>query len=304
MIRRTYLGLDIRARELRGVALHRHGRGASLKNGRFLAMAEGTLAPALRGANVLDRQRFVEYVQEVLNPLAGPEERIGVSLPAAAGRLLVTDLEGSFRSHQEGIEIVKWQLKGSLPGEARDVQLDFQVLDRSESGRSRVLVSLMAREVLDEYEELLVAAGFGAELVDFHPLNMYNYYRPRLETTDDFVLVGIDQAALALLYFQGQNLSFFRGRDIAGDIGQVFQELTRTLAGLPRGLSGVQRVPVYVHSDWPEPAELLAAVGSAFGREATLLDPNLQRLTASPLELPEWRVRSLAAAIGVAERLL
>jgi len=304
MIRRTYLGLDIRSGELRAVALHRHGRSGRLTGGRLLPLRDGLLRPALRGANIPDRRPFVKALQEVLHPLAGTEERVAVSLPEGAGRLLLTEVEEMFRSREEGVEILRWQLKSQLPGEAKEVHLDYQALGPGLNGRTRLLVGLVTRDVLLDYEETLAEAGYGAQLIDFHPLNVYNFYRPRLEMGNDFTLVGVDRQTLSLQVYQDRALIFYRARDVGSGPAQVFQELARSLAGQGEKFPGGGRSQVFLHCDWPETGEVSAAVASAFGRESTLLEVNLQHLATGALDLPPWRSRGLAAAIGVAERLL
>ncbi len=304
MIQRTYLGLDVRPGELRAVALHRHRRGAILAGGRLMTLGPAVLVPGSREANIREERDFVAAVREVLNPLAGREERIALSLPEGAGRLVLTECETPLRSAAEGREVLKWQLKNHLPADAQEVKVDYQVLDRSESGRIRVLVALVARRVLDQYEELLSEAGYSAQLIDFFPFNLYNYYRARLELGTDFLLVGIDRGTLSLQLFQGQSLSFFRSREVGSEPSGVFMEISRTLAGLYGSIPALRRSPVYLHCDWQDPTELVEALRSTFEREVTLLDPYLQRVARTPLDLPEWRSRGFAAAFGAAERLM
>lgn len=304
MIRRTYLGLDVRPGELRAVALRRRGRGSALQGGRVLPLAEGVLAPSAREPNIRDLRRFVDGLHEVLGPLAGREERVALSLPESAGRVVLTEVETAFKSKAEGVEILKWQLKGSLPFDPREMQLDYQVLEKGETGRYRLAVALMARQVLDQYEEVFAGAGYSPAVIDFHPLHLYNYYRPRLDLGDAFVLVGAEDGELSLQYFQEQVLAFHRVRGGAGEPTQVFRELSRALVGCRDQFSAFRRAAVFVHSDWPETAPLLEAVRAAFERDVVLLDPHLDRLASAPLDLPAPQARGLAAAVGAAERMM
>lgn len=304
MIRRTYLGLDVRGTELRAVALCRRGRGSSLSGGRVLSLAEGVLAPSAREANVRDLRSFTEGLHEVLGPLAGREERVSLSLPDAAGTLLLTEAETPFKSKGEGLDILRWQLKGTLPFDPKDVHLDYQVLEKGDTGRYRLVVAAMARKVLHQYEEILAGAGYNASIVDFHSLNLYNYYRPRLDLGEDFVLVGVEGGTLSFQFFQGRVLSFHRTRRVEAVPAQVFREINRSLVGCRERFPGFRRAAVSVHSDWEEPAPLLDALRSAFEREVVLLDPHLERLAAAPLDLPPARIRGLAAAVGAAERMM
>ena len=303
MIRRTYLGLDIRPSELRAVALHRHGREHRLAAGRLLPLAEGILQTGLRNANIRDGKRFVAALQEVLQPLASREERIAVALPEGAGRLLLHESEENFRSREEGAEILCWQLKNLLPDEPREVHIDFQLLGRASNGHNRLLVALIARRVLGDYEERIAEAGYGAQAIDFFPCNLYNFYRQRRELGTDFILVGVDRQTLSLQIFQESAPVFFRACNIEESSGLVFQELSRSVAGQNQKLPNLERCPVFLHCDWPETAAIEAAVNAVFGRTPILLESPLQSISRVPLDLPAWRLRGLAAAVGAAERL-
>jgi type IV pilus assembly protein PilM len=302
MLGRTYLCLDIAAAELRGVAMRRRGRTPVLSDGRMLSLPAGLLRPAFAEPNITALRPFVEALREVLDPLAGREERLALLLPEGSGRIVLTEAEGPFRSRQEGMEILKWQMKKSLPSSTRDLHLDFQVVQKQENGRCRVLVSAMTGNVLQQYQEALLAAGYRAEVVDFHSLNLYNYYRPRLNLGDDFVLLGVEGGALSVQFFQGRVLTFHRVRQFDGTKEALFQEASRSLAGC-QAFPGHRRATVYLHSDWKPLEPLTEMLGSLFEQEVTCLLPQLERLT----DTAAWTVSppaTLAAAVGGAERMM
>lgn len=304
MIFRQYLGLDIRPCQLRAVALGRRGKSTVLVGGRILSLPEGTLRESLREPNVTDRRRLVEGIREVLHPISGREDRLALALPESAGRLLLVEVEAPFKSRKEGIEILKWQLKNSLPVEAKAVCLDYQVLEQREDGRLQVAVAVMAQPVLEQYEELVAEAGYHAALVDFHAPQLYNYYRRRLDLGGDSLLVGVDGGSLTLQYFQGNRLAYWRAREVGSEVGALFQEINRSLVGAQEQWPGIRRAGIFLHSDWTEREPLLDALGSLFEREVSDLDPHLQRLAQGSLDLPAGQVRSLVAAVGAAERLM
>jgi type IV pilus assembly protein PilM len=303
VILRTYLGLDVGPKELRAVALRRRGKGLSLTGGRILPLAEGIMASSVREPNIIDRQRFAAGIHEILGPLAGREERIALSLSETAGRVLLTEVENVFKSKAEGMEILKWQLKNSLPLEPGAVQLDYQILEKRDTGRCRLVVALMAKKVLNQYEEILAEAGFNASVVDFHSLSLYNYYRPRLDLGEDFVLVAIEDDFLSFQFFQAHILTFHRAKKVEPSPALVFQEINRSLVGCRENYPRFQRAAVFLHSNWEDREPLLEALRTAFEREVILLDPHLERLASAPLKLSTGQSRGLVAAVGVAERL-
>jgi type IV pilus assembly protein PilM len=305
VIRRIYPALDVTPGELRGVVLHRKGRGVSLDGGRVLSLKKEDLTFSLREPNILEPRRFVEAVGEVLNPLAAGEERIALSLPDGIGRVLLTETESVFKSKKEGIEILKWQLKNSLPGDPKDVQLDYQVLKKNDTGRYTLAVAFIANRVLHQYEELLAEAGYHAAVIDFHSLHVYNYYRPRLDPGEDFILVGIEGGSLSIQLFQGGELVFHRARDVQASPVRVFQELSRSVVGCHEKFPGFRRATLFLHSDWPDRQPLVDALRSAFERdEVVQLEPHLERLAAPSLQVKSGSLGSLVAAVGAAERML
>lgn len=304
MIRRIYPALDITTGELRSVTLHRKGKGISLAGGRVFSLKKGDLSLSIREPNILEPRRFVEAVGEVLDPLAAGEERIALSLPDGIGRVLLTETESVFKSKKEGVEILKWQLKSSLPGDPKDVQLDYQILKKSDTGRYTLAVALIANRVLHQYEELLSDAGYHAAVVDFHSLHVYNYYRPRLDLGEDFVLVGVEGGGLSIQFFQGGVLVFHRAREVQTSPERVFQELSRSVVGCHENFPGFRRAAIFLHCDWPDRQSLEDAVRSAFTRdEVVQLEPHLERLAPPSLQVTSGSLRSLVAAVGAAERL-
>jgi type IV pilus assembly protein PilM len=304
VIRRTYLGLDVKAEELRTVALHRKGRGSSLTGGRIVSLAEGVVSPSFRELNILNLRSFMDALHEVLGPLAGREERIALSLPEPAGKIILTEVETAFKTKDEGLEVLRWQLKNSLPFDPKDVRLDYQILEKSDTGRQRLIVSLMSGKVLEQYEELITEAGYNSTVVDFHSLHLYNYYRPRLDLGENFILVGIEGSSLSFQFFQSRVLVFHRVREVEASPAKVFRELNLTMVGCREKYSGFRRATVFMHNDWEESEPLMEALTSAFEREVVLLNPHLERLTPGSLDLPSWRSPCLAAAIGAAERMM
>jgi len=251
-----------------------------------------------RESNLLDRFRFISQVREILSPLAEQEERLALSLPDRVGRILLTEVESSFKSHDEGVEILKWQLKNSLPGDARHTTVDFQVVGQNEAGRHRVLVAAVRTDILNEYQDAIEEAGFGAGQIDFHAFNLYAYYRPRLNLDEAVALVSVDGEALSLQFYVQAQPVYFRSTSISREVGSVFQELSRTLVSASSGHPLLKKATVYLHTDWDTPDELVPALEGCFEREIQRLD----MLKGPDIQLIHARPQALAAALGAAER--
>jgi len=304
LFQRTYLGLDIRPDELRMVAMQRRGKQHQVTQGRLLGLDEGLLAVGAREPNIRDTALFAERLREILDAVPGKEERVSVGLPDACGRQFVTEVETAFKSRQEGCDILRWQLKSSLPGDPGDVHLDYQVLEQQESGRYRLLVAVVNRSIVSQFEDAFDRAGYQAGLLDFHTSNLYNWYRLVAEMGDEAVLLACDGGALSFRYVVDGRVVFQRCRVVGDSPEKMFQEINRSLAGARELHPEISRARVYLHSDWQETSALEAAAATVFEKDVPRLAPRFDHFGAVDLGVPEWRVRALVAAAGAAERMM
>jgi type IV pilus assembly protein PilM len=301
---RTYLALDLRQQELRAVSLTGSLKTPTLKGAQLMALAEGVVQPSPRAININDPVRLKTAVQEVLAPIAAGEERLALVLPETIGRLFTIEIDTPFANKAEGEKIIKWQLKGSLPADPEATVLDFQVLDQREDGTKRLLVAVVARSVLDEYEAVITAAGFFPVLVGFHSVFLHNYYRTRLEQPDESVLLILESGFLSLEYSQGRVPLYHRFRHVGDDSSTIFQEISRALVGAQKDYPGLKRAEVFLQSDLAETEVVIDTLRAAFQREVILLDPHIDRIISQPSDWPKWRLRGLAAAVGAAEQMI
>jgi type IV pilus assembly protein PilM len=302
-VRRSFVGIDINATGLTFAALQRERSSFQLSGVRQESL-EGVFEFSSQRPNVLDARRFVEALQRGVDLLARNGEQIALSLPDRVGRIYLTEVEMPFKSHQEGVDILKWSLKNSLPADPSQVKLDFQILEKYEDGRRRCLAAAIALPVLEQYEQLVSEAGLRAVMVDFHSLNLYNYYHYRLELGEEFILVGMETDRMSVQYFSGRALAYQRVRE--GSLGRdrLFRELNRTLAEAQASFPAILRCAVYVHLDTDLDDEMQALLSASFEREVKILDPQFKRLLGveTSNNLPPGG--ALAAATAAAESLM
>ncbi|MEZ4598976.1 MAG: hypothetical protein R2940_04220 [Syntrophotaleaceae bacterium] len=298
---RLYLGLDIGPERLRAVALRRTMKKQSLLvAARSVPLEQGVLRIELREPNVLRPEVFVPVVHEMVTSLGGQEERIAVTLGAGAGMLLPVEVEGALGNRGEGEELLKWQLKSRVPVDPAGIRLDYQILERTDSGRSRILAGIMDVKVLDQYEGLLTEAGFNPVAVQFHILSLFNFYRSRFDFGNDFLLLSIESGEIGMLYFQGGSLRFCRSRQQRPGSDRLIQELHRSMVTCHDQFPGSARAAVFLHGSDPRIQSLTPTISEIFGREAVVLKPHQEVAAEVKLE----HCHHLAAAIGAAESMM
>ncbi len=301
-LRRSYAGVDISGSGLALAALQRE-RSASQLMGARLENLDGVFEFSSQHPNIRDSRRFIEALKRGLDLLAYNQERIALSLPDRVGRLYLTEVEEPFKSHQEGIEILKWKLKDSLPTEPARVKLDFQVMNKRKDGHHRCLASAVALPIIEQYENLVSEAGLHAVVIDFHSLNFYNYYYSRTAFGEEFLLVGLEIDRITVQSFSAGAMVYQRVRPGCRNREELFLELHRTLAEAQTSSPAIASCAVYVHLDSDLDDELQSMLSAVFESEVTILDPQFrQRPDNEPSRLPSRG--ALVAAIAAAERLM
>lgn len=300
---RIYVGVDIQPGGLYLAALRRHRSHTQLTGLRFESL-EGVVEVSSRQPNITDARRFVEGLRRGVDALAGQEERIALSLPDRAGRIYLTEIDAPFKSHQEGLDILKWRLKANLPAPPAQVKLDYQILDKRDDGRQSCIVAAIAQPVLEQYEDLINEARRHAIQINFHSLNLYNYYRPRLDLGDEFILVSLERNLLSLQYVVGQSICYQRVSEFKATPEKIFREINRTLVEAYETFPVMKRCVVFAHVDPEMEGDINNLLTAAFGREVKCLDPALKRFSSNGKDGGLEPVGPVLAALGAAERMM
>jgi type IV pilus assembly protein PilM len=300
---RCFVGIDIQPGGLYFAALQRSRPHTRLVGVRFESL-EGIVEVSSRQPNIRDARRFIEGLRRGVDALAGPEERIALSLPDRAGRIYLTDVDTPFKTHQEGVDILKWRLKASLPAPPAQVKLDYHLFDKRDEGHQHCIVAAIAMPILEQYEDLVNEAGRHAIQIDFHSLNIYNYYRPRLDLGDEFILVGLERGLLSLQYVLGHNLCYQRVSEFKADPERTFREINRTLIEAYETFPAMKRCAIFAHVDPGMDGDIDKLLLGAFKREVKCLDPALKRFSGEGKTGGLQPVGSVVAALGAAERMM
>jgi len=126
-------------------------------------LAEGAVTPSLKAGNIADRTAVTAAVRRVLDGIAGSgRERlrdVTVVVPDSAARVLFVDFDQLPTKAAEALPVVRFRLKKLLPFDAEDATVSYQVMS-SEKNSIKLLAVAMPKAVLEEYESVVLAAGY------------------------------------------------------------------------------------------------------------------------------------------------
>jgi type IV pilus assembly protein PilM len=270
-------------------------------------MTPGSLRVSLREPNILDPLAFNEAVRNAYNLLLHSGTRLSITLPDGVGRIMMLDVEGRFKSRAEGLDIIRWKLKKNIPFDIADTHLDYQQLRLRENGDMALMVALVSRAVIGQYEEQLVSAGFTPARIDFNSFNLYRAFESRLAPHDDVTLISFYDGTLSILIFADGVLEFQRVKDLSGSRGvdsRVYMEINSSLMVYRDRFPEreVQHISCIAPPDVAQ--EFCSMVAEATGQTTALLEVKSVVKPADTAPADQGSLFSYTTAIGAALRSL
>lgn len=297
------LGMEITGAGV-SLALVAGGRSPRMEAGITLPFAHGTLKLSRREPNVANPGAFVERVKEAHLRLLTRERSVSLSLPDAVGRVVLLDLEARFKNREEGLEIIRWKLKKSFPFDISAVHLDYQTLADRENGAVSLLVSLVSRSVVTQYEELLIEAGLQPGSIDFTSFNLYRLFASRLDMADDGALVTFYAGSMTVLIFHGGVLCFYRSKEAAGDAQNLYHEVHSSFLVYGDRYPGQTVTEVFCLAAGFDAEGFRSLVAEACGLEPVLLDPERMVSRGPGAAGERGSLGALSGSLGAALRSL
>ncbi len=170
------IGLEVGRNGVGGALLRSDNGLPQLEQTAFVPLPPDLLRISRREPNLLEPDVFVQQVRAVRESLQTGESRVALSLPDGAGRIALLELDETWKNRSEAAEIILWKLKKSLPHEPGDLHLDFQILLQREEGPSLIMVALVARQIVEQYENLLYEAGLQPACINLNQVNLVHAF--------------------------------------------------------------------------------------------------------------------------------
>ena len=188
----------------------------------FVPLAPTVLQPGWKSPNVLERPALVAALRTAITavaergrPLPGgrnlPANRaLTVIVPDATVRVLLLDFDALPSKRAEALAILRFRLRKLVPFETDDAAITWQTMGTGTDG-IRVLVVVIPRDVLLEYESVIREAGFIPGVVLPSTLAA-----TPLIGAEPALLVNHNGATLTTTILRGQELLLHRALDFSG----------------------------------------------------------------------------------------
>jgi len=304
---KTSLGVEINPSGVAFALLGGTAVAPRLERVASASFAAGTVRCSLREPNIHDTQAFIDRFQGAHNLLLHRSKRLSLTLPDSVGRVTLLDMEGRFKNREEGLDMIRWKLKKNVPFETADTHLDYQVLSIRENGEMALLVAMVSRAVIGQYEEVLTAAGFAPARIDFNSFNLYRVFDPRLTLLEDSIFVFYYNNSLGIMAYYNGVPEFMRVKELSGIHAvddRVFMEINNSLLVYRERFSGRHTANVFCMAPSHVASTFCGMVAESAGTDATLLEAKTFVTPGEEAPGDQESLFPFSAAIGAALRSL
>ncbi len=180
------------------------------------ALPAHAVAPRLAAMNMADLGVVSQAVRLVLDRLGRPR-RAALLIPDASVKVSLIRFEKVPARASDLAELIRWQVRKSAPFSLEQARVSFTPGARVADGGHEFVVTVGRHDVLDQYEQVVAAAGAHAGLVDLASFNVINgILAAGAAPGGDWLLVYVAPAYTTLAVIRGGQMIFYRTR-AAGD---------------------------------------------------------------------------------------
>ena len=209
--------VEIAARHVSAATVGRRGGQAVVTAYAVEPLPEAAVVPSLTSQNIHDRALVGAAVAKALDAVGRPK-RVGLVIPDSVAKVSLVRFEQVPPRAQDLEQLIRWQVRKAAPFPIENGQVSFSETGVVAGGRE-FLVTVARRDIVEEYEALVAAAGAQPGIVDLSTFNVVNAVLVSSATFDhDWLLINVgaaDQASIVIL--RGPQIIFFRTRGAEAD---------------------------------------------------------------------------------------
>jgi type IV pilus assembly protein PilM len=210
------VGLDIGSSAVKAVVLKRGRAGWSLVAAGEAPLPDGSI----RDGAATEPALVSEAVSQLLDSIRVRRARVAAALAGHA--VIVKRLSLPSMSEAELSEAIPWEAEQYIPFDLADVQLDFQVVNNGDAGKSGLDVLLVAakRDRIDDRAGVIAQSGRRPVVLDVEAFALANAYQmnypERTDPLSALIHVGRNVTVVCLLE-RGETI-FTRDISIGGQV--------------------------------------------------------------------------------------
>ena len=228
--RGAFIGLEINPECISAVELGPPGREIILKRYGKIEPPPLLINPSLIDENIQDAENFKVGIRGLFKSAGINSRNISLALPDSSIKVSFLEFGDIPDDRGKIIELIKWNLKKTLPFPPDEASVDFQIIDTpsKESRSYRLLVALTRKAVLAQYESLLNACNLYPDVIAPSSFAVYNLYHDCFSEDEVCALLMLSRNRLTVMVARHGKLCFYRNKE-TGDEKDSLKEILASL---------------------------------------------------------------------------
>lgn len=207
------------------------------------ALPAGAVTPSLLAPNMPDVGAVGQVIKRLASQTGGGRRRVALVLPDAVAKVSLIRLEQVPARETELVEIIRWQLRKSLPFPVE--QAVVSIADQgTASTAGEFLVAAARADVVQQYEQACAMGDLEVGLIDLESLSLLHRASHESGVPDgDWFFVRVDQRDVTLMLGRGPAVAFHRHRadEAEGSVADLIHQTAMFYEDRFKG-SGFSRV--------------------------------------------------------------
>ena len=239
----------------------------------FASLRAGALMPGI-GTNIMTPEAVAETLRTALDQVSPRSRAITLIVPDTSARVFVLDFDSLPPKAPDVVyPVLRFRLRKMVPFEVEHAALSYQILSQNPGGGEaavKVLVTVMPKTILAEYESAVQAAGYEPGAVLLSSLASL----AALTVPAPALAANLSSTALTTSISSGNDLLLYRTLELPEDNAARVAEVQRSIAVAAAYFEDkVGRAPSELHYAGAVPAHEFARAISDTGLDVVETAP-------------------------------
>ena len=214
------IGLDIGSRTIKAGEVAETKKGRKLKKFGVIEIAPGVI----EDGSIKDHEAAAEAIRELFRTYNIKDQNVAISIGGYS--VIVKKINMQTMTEEQLHDTIHFEAEQYIPFDIADVNLDFQILGKSDNNPNQMNVLLVAakKEMVNDYVNLVQEAKLNPCVIDVDAFALQNVFELNYSAKDENIAlidIGASKTSLNILK---ENASVFM-RDVSLGCGQINQKI-------------------------------------------------------------------------------
>ncbi len=273
---------ELNRKNLTMVSMKRAKDGWQLGNYAIQEIPENAVGGSIFRPEITSQDVLLDSFKDVFFKIGFRSSRLSLVIPDNIVRVALLNFPEIPKSSKQLTDMIMWKMKKSIPYRIEETAISYQILgNEGQSSEKVVLISLIPKNIVRQYEDLLTNMNVRIGLIDLSTFGIYNLFRTRIGDSGDVGLINCSYNYFTFMIIRNGNLLFVRcknyqlhGGALEEEIQKVLKrELSTSLSYYTEKLSGKELSMTYIRSIGYDTTKLIQLLREGGIGACEVLDP-------------------------------